>query len=115
MRLLVEDALDDGGGGLGGAGAEVPGAGVQGGVAEEGLDLGGVGAALAEAGGEGVAEPVGPGLPKPRSGARWSITASHRLAIPGSREYECLSLVPQSSAVTSTNATLCTSPQLQEN
>ena len=35
---------------------EVPGAGVQGGVAEEGLDLGGVGAALAEADGEGVAE-----------------------------------------------------------
>jgi hypothetical protein len=45
VRLLVEDALDDGSG-LGGAGAEVPGAGVQGGVAEEGLDLGGVGAAL---------------------------------------------------------------------
>jgi hypothetical protein len=39
VRLLVEDALDDGGD-LGGAGAEVPGAGVQGGVAEEGLDLG---------------------------------------------------------------------------
>ena len=62
-----------------------------------------------------AAADLGPGLPKPRSGARWSITASHRLAIPGSREYECLSLVPQSSAVTSTNATLCTSPQLQEN
>ena len=46
MRLLVEDTLNDGGG-LGGAGAEVPGAGVQGGLAEEGLDLGGVGAALA--------------------------------------------------------------------
>ena len=45
MRLLVEDALDDGGG-LGAAGTEVSGAGVQGGVAEEGLDLGGVGAAL---------------------------------------------------------------------
>lgn len=48
----------------------------------------------------------GPELPKPRSGARWSITASHSLAIAGSREYGCLSLVPQSSAVTSTNATL---------
>jgi hypothetical protein len=49
VRLLVEDVLDDGGG-LGGAGADVPGAGVQGGVAEEGLDLGGVGAALATGG-----------------------------------------------------------------
>ena len=49
VRLLVEDALDDGGG-LGRAGAEVPGAGVQGGVAEEGLDLSDVGAALAGVG-----------------------------------------------------------------
>jgi Histidine phosphatase superfamily (branch 1) len=58
---------------------------------------------------------VGPGLPKPGSGARWRITAGHRFAIPGSRECECLSLVLRSNAVTSMNTTLCTSSQLQEN
>jgi hypothetical protein len=44
---VIEDPLDDGGV-LGWSGAEVPGRGVDGGVAEEGLDLGGVGPALAE-------------------------------------------------------------------
>lgn len=51
--LVAEDALDDGGV-LGRAGPEVPGRGVDGGVAEQGLDLGGVGAALAQARGESV-------------------------------------------------------------
>jgi hypothetical protein len=55
---LLEDAVDDGGL-FGVAGAEVAGGGFDGGLAEERLDLCGVGAALAEAGGVGVAEPVG--------------------------------------------------------
>lgn len=55
---MIEDPLDDGGV-LGRSGAEVPGRGVDGGVAEEGLDLGGVGSALAEARAEGVAAAVG--------------------------------------------------------
>jgi hypothetical protein len=45
-RLLVEDALDDGGL-FGGPGAEVPGGGFQRAVAEQGLDLGGVSTAQA--------------------------------------------------------------------
>ena len=57
----------------------------------------------------------GPGLPKPRSGVRWSITAGHRLAIPGSRGVNAYPWCPRSNAVTSTNMTLGTSPQLQEN
>ncbi len=55
---LLEDAVDDGGL-LGVAGAEVAGGGLDGGMAEESLDLGGVGAALAQAVGVCVAEPVG--------------------------------------------------------
>jgi hypothetical protein len=43
---VVEDPLDDSGV-LGWSGAEVPGRGVDGGVAEECLDLGGIGSALA--------------------------------------------------------------------
>jgi len=54
---VLKYAFDDGGV-LGGAGAEVAGSGVEGGMAEEGLDLGRVGAALPEPGGVGVAEPV---------------------------------------------------------
>jgi hypothetical protein len=61
-----------------------------------------------------VAAGVGPRLPKPRSGARWSITAGHRLAIPSAQECECLPLCPWSNAVTSTNTTLDTSSQLRE-
>ncbi|GAB3086004.1 hypothetical protein [Micromonospora schwarzwaldensis] len=53
----VEDALDEGGL-FGGAGAEVAGGGVEGGVAEQGLSLGRVGATLPETGGVGVAQPV---------------------------------------------------------
>ena len=56
---MIEDALDDGGV-LGWSGAEVPGCGVDGGVSEQGLDLCGVGSALAEARGEGVPAAVGP-------------------------------------------------------
>lgn len=56
-RSVVEDALDDGGV-LGRSGAEVPGRGVEGSVSEQGLDLGRVGSALAEARGEGVAAGV---------------------------------------------------------
>ena len=47
--------------------------------------------------------------------AQDSRSPGHRLAIPGSREYGYLPPAPQSSTVTSTNATLCASPQLQEN
>jgi len=54
---VIEDALDHGGV-LGCSGAEVPGRSVDGGVSEQGLDLGGVGATLAQPGGIGVAEPV---------------------------------------------------------
>ena len=45
---VVEDPLDDSGV-LGWSGAEVPGRGVDGGVAEECLNLAGIGSALAEA------------------------------------------------------------------
>lgn len=55
---LLEHGFDDGGL-FGGAGAEVAGAGFDGGVVEQGLDLGDVGAALAQAGAVGVAEFVG--------------------------------------------------------
>lgn len=55
--LLVEDAFDDGGL-LGGAGPEVPAGVLDRRVAEQGLDLGGVGAALPQSGGVGVAQPV---------------------------------------------------------
>lgn len=54
---LLEDAVDEGGQ-FGTPGAGVPSGGLDGGLAEERLDLGGVGAALAT-GGVGVAEPVG--------------------------------------------------------
>ena len=54
---MVEDCFDDGGG-FGGAGAEVSGGAVECGVAEQGLDLGDVGAALAQPGGVAVSEPV---------------------------------------------------------
>lgn len=67
---------------LGGADAQVPGGGVERGVAEVRLDLRGVGAALAEPGGEGVAEPVWPG---DRSGQR-RTDGEHDLGDPGRRE-----------------------------
>ena len=54
----IEDPLDYRGG-FGGSGAEVAGGGIERGVTEEGLDLGDVGAALAQAGGVGVAAAVG--------------------------------------------------------
>ena len=71
--LLVEDCFDDGGL-LGCAGAEVARRGVKGGVAEQGLDLGGIGAALAQPGGVGVPEPVRPETLKSRvfaDGTTW--------------------------------------------
>jgi hypothetical protein len=56
---LLENALDDFGL-FGLAGAEVAGSGLDGGQTEEGLDLGGVGSALAQAGRVSVATAVGP-------------------------------------------------------
>lgn len=58
LKCLVEDAVDDGGL-LGCASAEIPSRGVEGGVAEEGLDLSDVSTAFAQSGGVGVAEPMG--------------------------------------------------------
>src|SRR4051794_11586045 len=55
---VVQGAVDQLGY-LGGAGPEVPGGGLDRRVAEEVLDLGGVGAVLSEPGGVGVSEPVG--------------------------------------------------------